>query len=210
VYKHKKLSEVQSQNLKNTTYLVGSYVRSCYSYGGDKKWTKLADLTTTREGSASVPIPGGVWVTGGYDGRNNLKTTEIIFLNKTKKVGEQLSAPNGFHCLVKYGDKIFSTGGGGDEIGGATSNVWQFDSEDNFAKVKGPEMKKTRENHACGIVHSVYHGFRPLLVVAGAGDGGQPGSTGGQNSEYWDFTLPGSTWQLCSKSCSLFLIHHYL
>ena len=163
-------------------------------------------MTPLREGSASVPIPGGVWVTGGTDGiGNNLKTTEIIFLNNTKRVGEQLAVGNAFHCLVKYGDKIFSTGGGGDVIGGATSSVWQFDSADNFAKVKGPEMKKTRENHACGIVHSLYHGFRPLLVVAGS----YRGSTGGKNSEYWDFTVPGSTWQLCSKSYSFSLIHHY-
>merc|ERR1712025_971385 len=34
---------------------------------------------------------------------------------------------------------------------------------------------------------------RPLLVVAGS-DGRD-----GDSSEYWDFTLPGSQWQLCSK-----------
>ena len=186
-----------------------SEISSCYSYGGDKKWNKLADMTTPRFYSSSVPIPGGVWVTGGYDrfntvtggyDRNNtLKTSEMIFLNKTKKVGKPLPAARAGHCLVNYGDKIFSTGGW-DENVDVTSNVWQFDSGDNFVKTDGPEMKKKRYGHGCEIVLSIHHGSRPLLVVAGSNSG--PEDIG--DSEYWDFTVPGSTWQPCSKSCSFF------
>ena len=112
-----------------------------------------------------------------------------------------LPAARSWHCLVNYGDKIFSTGGQ-DENYVATSNVWQFNPANNFAKAGGPKMKKTRFYHGCGIVHSIHHDSRPLLVVAGSysyGDG-----TGAKTSEYWDFTLAGSTWQLCSKSCSFF------
>ena len=36
-------------------------------------------------------------------------------------------------------------------------------------------------------------------MVAGSGSAG---ATGAKTSDYWDFTVPGSTWQLCSKSCS--------
>ena len=105
------------------------------------------------------------------------------------------------HCMVNYGDKIFSTGGR-DENYDATSNVWQFNPANNFAEADGPDMRKTRGFHGCGIVHSIHHGSRPLLVVAGSSTFG--GATGVKNSEYWDFTLAGSTWQLCSKSCSFF------
>ena len=63
------------------------YVRSCYSYGEDRNWNKLADMSTARYGSSSVPIRGGIWVTGGYDGSKRLKTTEMVFLNKTTKSG---------------------------------------------------------------------------------------------------------------------------
>ena len=106
------------------------------------------------------------------------------------------------HCMVNYGDKIFSTGGR-DENYRANSNVWQFNPANNFAKADGAIMKKTRWGHGCGIVHSIHHGSRPLLVVAGSGIGrGATGAT--KTSEYWDFTLAGSTWQLCSKSCSFF------
>ena len=153
-------------------------------------------MSTPRSDSSSVPIPGGIWVTGGSDG-SILKTTEKMFLNQTKQVGP-LPAARYAHCLVNYGDKIFSTGGQ-DENYVATSNVWQFDAGDNFAKTDGPEMKNTRYYHGCGIVHSIHHGSRPLLVVAGSWSG-LGGGTGAKNSEYWDFTVPGSTWQLCSKS----------
>ena len=112
-----------------------------------------------------------------------------------------LPAARSYHCMVKYGDKIFSTGGE-DENDDTTSNVWQFNPANNFAKADGPEMKMTRYLHGCGIVHSIHHGSRPLLVVAGSSYG-----TGVENSEYWDFTLAGSTWQLCSKSCSFFFYY---
>ena len=189
-------------------HLAGSKrVRSCYSYGGDRNWNKLADMTTARSSSAAVPIPGGIWVTGGWDGSKRLKTTENIFLNKTRSVGAPLPAARSKHCMVKYGDKIFSTGGW-NEYQDATSNVWQFYSGDNFAKANGAVMKNRRIGHSCGIVHSIHHGSRPLLVVAGSSTG--RGANGERNSELWDFTVPGSTWQLCSKSCSFsFIMHHY-
>ena len=161
-------------------------------------------MSTPRYGSSSVPIPGGIWVTGGkFTGRYNsklpkLKTTEKMFLNKTKQVGPPLPAARSSHCLVNFEGKIFSTGGY-DENYDVTFNVWQFNAADNFAKADGPEMKNTRYSHGCGIVHSIHRGSRLLLVVAGS-DGG----TGAKNSEYWDFTVTGSTWQLCSKSCSFF------
>ena len=158
-------------------------------------------MSTPRSDSSSVPIPGGIWVTGGSDGRNNLKTTEKVFLNKTKQFATSLPAARFGHCMVNYGDKIFSIGGA-DGNHDATSNVWQFNAANNFAKAEGAEMKNTRYLHGCGIFHSIHHGSRPLLVVAGNGIHG--GATGGNNSEYWDFTVRGSTWQLCSKSCSFF------
>merc|ERR1712062_633460 len=55
-------------------------------------------------------------------------------------------------------------------------------------------MEHSRTNHACGIVHSIQHQDRPLLVVAGSNDG-----FGSYKSENLDFTLPGAQWQLCSK-----------
>ena len=66
----------------------------CYSYEDDQQgWTKLADMNTQRYVSSSIKIPGGILVTGGNDGSNNLKTSEIIFINGTVKQGKSLPEP---------------------------------------------------------------------------------------------------------------------
>ena len=55
--------------------------------------------------------------------------------------------------------------GGTDENVDATSKLWQLDADDNFAKTDGQEMKKTREGHGCGIVHSIHHKSRPFPAI---------------------------------------------
>ena len=48
----------------------GGYPRtsSCYEFSHDHNWKILGEMNTKRIGSASIPIPNGLWVTGGYDG----------------------------------------------------------------------------------------------------------------------------------------------
>merc|ERR1712080_703495 len=89
--------------------------------------------------------------------------------------------------------------GGFDEYG-PTSTVWLFNNHADFALTNGPRMKYDRYLHACGIVHSDKFEGRPLLVVAGSK------FYGNDKSEYWDFTVPGSQWQLCSENLP---IHMY-
>merc|ERR1712019_99654 len=56
-------------------------------------------------------------------------------------------------------------------------------------------MLKTREDHSCGIFHSHAHSGRAVIVTAGSRYG-----TGSSNCEFWDFTVQGTTWQLCSQN----------
>ena len=109
------------------------------------------------------------------------------------KQGKSLPEPRFAHCMVEYQGQIISTGGvhGNDII----SDVWSFNNHVEFTLTNKPSMKHSRARHACGIVHSMHHQGRPLLVVAGSWTGDGQG-----NSEYLDFTVPGSQWQLCSKS----------
>lgn len=177
-----------------------SAMSACYSYENDQQgWTKLADMDTPRRRSSSIQIPGGILVTGGLDGRiNKLKTSEIIFINGTVKEGKSLPEPRFAHCMVEYQGQIISTGGvHGNDI---TSDVWSFNNHVEFTLTNKPSMKHKRQKHACGIVHSIQHQGRPLLVVAGS-DGRD-----GDSSEYWDFTLPGAQWQLCSKDLPVGMI----
>ena len=72
------------------------------------------------------------------------------------------------------------------------STVWLFDANNKFKMTLGPSMNCGREYHGCGIYHSTAHLGRPVIVTAGGG-GGQGE---GPSSEIWDFTVPGSQWQL--------------
>ena len=95
--------------------------------------------------------------------------------------------------------QIFSTGGRRRHPGQyytptATKSVWSFNNHVDFEMTRLPSMKHERFRHGCGIVYSHHHGGRPLLVVAGSYY-----KKGRNKSEYLDFTLPGSKWQLCSK-----------
>merc|ERR1719461_1143642 len=168
---------------------------ACYSYEDDQQgWKKLADMDKPRRGSSSIKIPGGILVTGGFDGSNNQKTSEIIYNNGTLKQGKSLPEPRWGHCMVEYQGQIFSTGGRNGN-NAATSDVWSFNNHVEFTLTNKPSMKHTRINHACGIVHSIQHQGRPILVAAGSNLG-----DGQDKSEYLDFTLPGSQWQLCSEN----------
>ena len=69
-----------------------------------------------------------------------------------------------------------------------TSTVWLFDANNNFKMTVGPHMNYKRYVHGCGIYHSNVHMGRPVIVTAGNGEG--------VSSEIWDFTMPGSQWQL--------------
>jgi len=167
---------------------------TCYVFGGDNTWKLLADMAAPRVSSRSLAFPNGaIWVTGGSDNSfNTHKTTEMIYLDGTVKPGPELPEPLEGHCLVQYEGTIFLLNG---------RNVWQNNNEldinnlDNIEWTAGPSMNKERDNLGCGIVQSNYHGGRPLLVAAG----GSGDSSSKKTSEYLDFTIEGSQWQLLSR-----------
>ena len=55
----------------------------------------------------------------------------------------------------------------------------------------GPSMNYEREGHGCGIYHSSVHSGRPVIVT-----GGSNPDQWTNNTEIWDFTEPGSQWQI--------------
>ena len=55
-------------------------------------------------------------------------------------------------------------------------------------------MNYGRMYNGCGIYHSSVHSGRPVIVTAGGGL-----LEGTHSSEIWDFTVPGSQWQLSKK-----------
>ena len=164
---------------------------ACYSLGQNMEWTSWQDMTTKRSSHASIVTQRGIWVTGGTDGRNKLKSTELLQKFSAYK-GVDLPDARSVHCLIQDGEKIFLIGG--HDGSGRQSSVWQFDASNDFSHTVEKSMNHVRSDHACGIFHSVAHSGRPVMVAAGSYYG-----DGMDSSEFWDYTQPGSKWQL-SKS----------
>ena len=81
----------------------------CFSYSDDGQgWIKLANTDVVRYDSSSVPISGGILVTGGnvesdYNFSGNLlKNSEIVKLNGTIKQGKSLPRQRDGHCMAEY------------------------------------------------------------------------------------------------------------
>ena len=164
---------------------------SCYEFSHDHNWKILGEMNTKRYGSSSIPIPNGLWVTGGYDGDKVLDSTEIVLSNGTILNGPPLPEPRKGHCLLQYKNTTFLIGGR-DENRDEQSTVWIFKEGMKYVG-DGPMMTFARRFHACGIYHSSIHDGNPIIVISG-GYGSQ------DTSEFWDFTVPGSKWILTSKS----------
>ena len=169
--------------------------KQCYSFGFEKEWKNITDMTTVRAWAASVPFNSdALWVGGGHDGNNYLKSTELVYLDGRRSSTKQLPKVRRESCAAEYNGNIYFTGGW-DGNYDAQNNNWIINTKDDFKVTDGPNMLKKREGHSCGIFHSHAHSGRAVIVTAG-GFG-----TGRTNCEFWDFTVPGETWQLCSKSC---------
>ena len=61
---------------------TGSRTASCYQHNqSNNSWSLPSSLHTARGYHASVELDGGLWVTGGYDRRNDLSSTDMMDRN---------------------------------------------------------------------------------------------------------------------------------
>ena len=171
----------------------------CHVYQQGQGWILLSRMTKARTSIASIPIQGGMLVTGGLGGSNYLKTSQIVKLDGSAVTdGPEIPEVRAGHCMTsdKEEDAFFLLGGQ-DEYGEATSTVGQLEYNKDFILKKTTNMNKRRFGLGCAIFRSDQHGSRPLLVAAGSGN--FDGGNGGNSCEFWDFTI-GNQWQLCSES----------
>merc|ERR1712150_7525 len=67
-----------------TKWCFGSRTKDCYTYdtlqaNTAEKWKKIVLMSSARAYASSVVLPDGrLWITGGLDDNNILKTTEIL------------------------------------------------------------------------------------------------------------------------------------
>jgi len=149
---------------------------------------------TTRGYAASIPINNALWVGGGHDdGGNELNSTELVYLDgRRSSTKQQLPELRYRSCAAQHNGTIFLTGGW--DGNSAQDSTWIINANDDDKLTYGPSMLKKRQDHSCGIFHSHAHSGRAVIVTAGGYDG-----TASNNCEFWDFTVPGTTWQLCSQ-----------
>ena len=53
----------------------------CYIFKKNQGWSELSKMSQKRGKSASIPIDGGMIVTGGYVGNKGVKSSQIVFSN---------------------------------------------------------------------------------------------------------------------------------
>jgi len=174
----------------------GPITNKCFIYEQNNGWVQLSTMKQARQASASIPIDGGMIVTGGWDGDNSLKSSQIVLSNgSTIKDGPELPGPIHGHCLAydKEDDVFFVTGGRYNLAYRKT--VWRFKGNEKFVLNGTNQMKKGRAYHGCAIFRSNKHNGRPLLVIAGGNGLDDAANT----CEYFDYTKHDSQWQLCSQ-----------
>ena len=141
-------------------------------------------MTTIRVFSASVPLNGKLWVTGGD--QNELPSTEYVSPNgDTSRPGPDLPSARAGHCAVKL-----STGQvmllGGDYGGNNGKSVIIFDPDTETFDVSLPLLKTDRFNFGCAVFKSAMHDNREVVLAVG----GLFRAT----AEVWDYTQLNAEW----------------
>ena len=179
--------------LRNHPTICGGYnlntdslTASCYQLDPSTNlWSFLSSLHTARIYHASVELDGGLWVTGGGHGSNDLSSTEMVHEDGSVVQGPPLPSARQAHCMVDLLDgRIMLIGGYGGRL---NSNEVLFYHPSNRSFVRGPSLKKGRRYHACTVFQSHRHQLRYIVLVAGGYDNLR-------SVEVLDFSTPSAVW----------------
>ena len=166
----------------------------CLAYDQqENQWKSHASLQSKRKNHATVGLPDddGLWISGGSGRSSILSSTEIIYPNKTSKLGPSLRKPLYRHCVhtLKTSKMEFLVTGGSTNDGStAETSFLDWDTQ-QFRS--GPTMNYKREEHGCCVFRSKAHQNRPVALVAGSFSG-----DGIDTAEVLDFTLENPQWEI--------------
>ena len=144
----------------------------------------MTNMTTIRVFSASVPLNGKLWVTGGD--QNGLPSTEYVFPNgDVSQPGPDLPSARAGHCAVKLSTgQVILLGG---EYGGENGkSVIMFDPDTETFDMSLPSLKTSRFNFGCAVFKSAMHDNREVVLAVG----GLFRAT----AEIWDYTQLNAEW----------------
>ena len=152
-------------------------------------------MTTEKAYSASVPLEGKLFVTGGYKNKfAKLNTTEFVSFNGTVTTGPPLPSARYKHCMVVLESGKVMLIGGHVESGSLDDNrsVMTFDPDSNKFNESIPPLIYPALRAGCAVFKSAEHGNRS--VVLSVGGTSHTGSKPNGNAEVYDYTQPNARW----------------
>ena len=162
----------------------GSKHSECYQHNkAINSWKFVTNMTTERYFSASVPVNNKLLVLGGWDGKNDLATTEFVSPDgDPSQPGPDLPAPRSLHCAVTLSNGgVMLIGGEPDE-----KSVIIFHPNTNEFDQSLPPLIFERTHFGCAAFKSPLHDNREVVVAAGG--------SGTATAEVLDYSQPNPAW----------------
>merc|ERR1711935_74872 len=159
----------------------------------DGTWSQFTNMTEKRQtpSSAVVTKDGkeALFVTGGYDNDNHLKTTEFVFSDGKVLPGPDLPEGRTGHCTAQLDENRYIIMGGNlGKSGRKTNTTIIWDSTTNEF-TDGPSMEYTRKTFACTVFWSDLH-YSPVVIAAGGSGKNATGTRAGNRAEIWILNPP--------------------
>ena len=152
--------------LQDRAFICGgdyeSVLQGCSTIGGHKmeKWSLLAP----RSGAAGVILDSSLWIVGGFNGYEELNTTEFVSVGSSIP-GPALPLSIRRHAMVKFNEEsVYIIGG--KQNGSITRKTWIVNPKNEFEIQEGPPLIQSRFGHSIAKFVSYQEG-RILIVIAG-------------------------------------------
>ena len=113
-----------------------------------ERWTRGAERSSKRSGSAAAVLGDRIYVIGGYDGSNQLKSMEWFDTNtQTWTRGAGMSSKRSGCAAAALGDKIYVIGG---HDGSVRLNSMEWFDKNTQKWTRGAEMSSKRSGLCSG------------------------------------------------------------
>lgn len=154
----------------------------------DGVWNQFTKMSEKRKTAASGTVTRdgkeALFVTGGYDNNNYLKTTEFVFSNGDVIPGPDLPEARNGHCMAQLDENRFLIMGGNMGTSGRKTNTTLIYDSTTDEYTDGPSMEYARNAFACTVFWSDLH-YSPVVIAAGGSGKNAKGTSAGNRAELW-------------------------
>jgi len=134
---------------------------TCHIFDNESKSWKTTNMVSRRYNTASAPLNGALWVSGGYDGNGEeSSTSEFIYPNGTVIPGPSLPSKMSYHSVVTLKEEesymVINDDG----------YVYMYNASSEIFS-KNASTGNIYNRAACASFKSAAHGNRPVVVCVG-------------------------------------------